>query len=193
MASDLESQPWSEEDRFVAVYATGKIRQFNMALDAIRQAQIPVQTQEESSTGPAHSMPASPTLGPGVFWSLSVPEKALGEAQRVLAELPFPITTIPGPWDLLPDSATPEARADARVAKRILTIGFLAFPLLIIAIGAISLARRETRGGAITMISMGLVLAGIMLGLVWHSRRWSVRHKPSNDPHRKVRAHRRRG
>jgi hypothetical protein len=193
MSSDLELQPWSEADRFVTVYATGRILRFNMALDALRQAQVPVQTQEQSSTGPAYSMPVVPTLGPGVFWSLLVPEKALGEAERVLAELPFPITTNPGFWDLLPDSETPEARADTRAAKRILAVGFLAFSLLIIAAGATSLAHGDNRGQAISLIGIGLVLGGITIGLAWHSRRWSERHKASNESHRQVRAHRRRG
>lgn len=193
MASDLELQPRSEEDQFVAVFTTGRILRFNTALDALRQAKIPVQAEEESGTGLKLSMPVVPTQGPGVFWSLLVPEKAVREAERVLSELPFPITTKPGAWDFLPDSESAEARADATAAKWILTIGFLAIPLFIIAIGATMLARGQDRVDAIGAIGIGLVLAGIILGLVWYSRRWSRRHKTPKESDRQVRADRRGG
>jgi hypothetical protein len=110
MASDLELQPASQEDRFVAVYTTVKILLFNMVLDTLRQAQVPVQAHEETGTGLKLAMPVVPTQGPGVFWTLSVPEKALGDAQRVLSELPFPIGTNPAPGIsfLIPKPRKPE-------------------------------------------------------------------------------------
>src|SRR5262249_14378893 len=177
MASDLELQPASEDVRFVPVYTTGRILRFNMALDTLRQAKIPVQAHEETGTGLKLVMPVLPTLGPGVFWTLSVPEESLDEAQQVLSELPFPISTNPGPWDFLSESETAEARADAAAAKWILAIGFLAIPLFFIAFGTIALIRRADRDDAISMIGIGLLFAVIILGIVWQSRRWSARHK----------------
>jgi len=112
MPVDLELHPESQDEQFVAVFTTGKIVQFEMALDVLRQAHFPVLTQENTGTGMKLSMPVAPTPGPGVFWSLSVPEKALGDARNLLSELPFPITTNPAPWDFLPDSTSVEARAD---------------------------------------------------------------------------------
>jgi hypothetical protein len=189
MESDLELKPESEEDRFVAVLTTGRILRFNMALDTLRLAQIPFQAQAETSTGLNLAMPVMPTQGPGVFWSLLVP----GEAQQVLSELPFPITTNPGPWDFVPDSETAEARADATAGKWILAIGFLAIPLFCLAAVLNYLVRGGNRDDGISLLGIGLVLGAIIVGLIWHSRRWVQRHKSSDDSNGGVRARRRPG
>ena len=180
----LELHPGSEQDRFVAVFTTGKIIQFNMAIDALRQAHIPVQTQENTGTGMQLSMPVAPTPGPGVFWSILVPEKALGDARQVLSELPFPITTNPAPWDFLPDTTSEEARADARAGKWIMAIGFLALQLYLIVIGGAWLALGRDRDIGLGMIASGGVLGAIVVAIVWHSRRWSKRHGTSSGSHR---------
>src|SRR5262249_31503770 len=103
------------------------------------------------------------------------------------------ISTNPGPWDFIPDSETAEARADATAGKWILAIGFLAIPLFFIALGTIALVRGPSRDDAISMIGVGLLFAGIILGIVWYSRRGSPRDKLPNDSHSEVRAHRGRG
>ena len=66
MATDPEFDDEPEETRFVAVFGTGKIIQFDMAVDVLKQAHIPFQTQEVTATGMRLSMPLAPTPGPGV-------------------------------------------------------------------------------------------------------------------------------
>ena len=136
MTSDSEFEPVSDELRLATVFVTGKIIQFDMAVDALKQARVPFQTQEETGTGMKLSMPVVPTPGPGTFWSILVPEKVMPDARQVLSDLPFPITTNPGPWDFLPSRLSEEALADARGQRWILSIGFLLTSAMIIALGS---------------------------------------------------------
>src|SRR5262249_51749164 len=112
MTSDPEFEPESDEIRLATVFVTGKVIEFDMAVDALKRARVPFQTQEETGTGMKLSMPVAPTHGPGTFWSIRVPEKALSDARQVLSDLPFPITSNPGPWDFLPPRLSEEALAD---------------------------------------------------------------------------------
>jgi len=65
MPVDLELHPESQDEQFVAVFTTGKIVQFEMALDVLRQAHFPVLTQENTGTGMKLSMPVAPPPGQG--------------------------------------------------------------------------------------------------------------------------------
>jgi hypothetical protein len=165
----------------VTVFVTGKLIQFDMAVDALKQASIPFQSRVETGTGMKLAMPVAPTPGPGTFWSILVPEKALAGARAVLSELPFPITTSPGPWDFLPPAMSEEARADVRGQRWILAIGFLLLSAIIIAIGGVQLAigGYRDRGGAFVLIVSGAVMMAIVGGLIWHSWRWLERHPES--------------
>jgi hypothetical protein len=178
MRSDPEFESGSEEIQLVTVFVTGKIIQFDMAVDALKQARIPFQSQEETGTGLKFSMPVAPTPGPGTFWSILVPEKASAGARQVLSQLPFPITTSPGPWDFLPPETSEEARADVRGQRWIFSIGFLLFSAIPVAIGCMQLATggHRDRGDAIAMIVTGLVMMAIVGGLILHSWRWLERH-----------------
>ena len=124
MTSDSEFDPESDEIRLTTVFVTGKLIEFDMAVDALKRACVPFQTREESGTGMKLSMPVAPTPGPGTFWSILVPEKALPDARHVLSDLPFPITTNPGPWDFLPPRPSEAALADARGQRWIISIAF---------------------------------------------------------------------
>ena len=88
MTSDSEFEPESEEIRLATVFATAKVIEFDMAVDVLKRARVPFQTQEETGTGMKLSMPVAPTPGPGTFWSILVPEKALPDARQVLSDLP---------------------------------------------------------------------------------------------------------
>lgn len=178
-----ESQP--DEIRLVTVFVTGKLIEFEMARDVLNQSGIPFQTQEERSMGLKLAMPVAPTPGPGTFWSLLVPEKAVADANRALAELPFPITTTPGSWDFLPPAATAATRADVRVQRWILSIAFLSLSVAIIMIGIVTLAsgRDRDRTEGLTMIISGAVMLAIIVAIIWSSWRWLEKH-PENGDHR---------
>ncbi len=183
MTSDSEFEPESEEIRLATVFATSKVIEFDMAVDVLKRARVPFQTQEETGTGMKLSMPVAPTPGPGKFWSILVPEKALPDARQVLCDLPFPITTNPGPWDFLPPRPSEEALADARGQRWIISIAFLLLSAMIIAIGCASLASGRERGDGIAVIVIGMMMMAIVGALIVHSRRWLKRHpEPGENP-----------
>lgn len=175
MTSDSEFEPESGEIRLATVFVTAKVIEFDMAVDALKRARVPFQTQEETATGMKLSMPVAPTPGPGRFWSILVPEKALPDARQMLADLPFPITTNPGPWDFLPPRLSDEALADARGQRWIIALGFLLTSAVIIAVGCASLASGQDRGDGIAVVVIGMVMMAIVGGLIVHSRRWQKR------------------
>jgi hypothetical protein len=176
MTSDAEFKAESDEIRLATVFVTGKVIEFDMAVDAVQQAGIPFQTREETGTGIKLSMPVAPTPGPGTFWSILVAEKALPDAQKVLSDLPFPITTNPGPWDFLPPRSSEEALADARGQRWIISIAFLLLSAMFIALGCAIVASGRERGDGIGVIVIGVVLMAIVGALIVHSRRWLRRH-----------------
>jgi hypothetical protein len=102
----------SSEDRFEPVLITGKPHEIDMAVDTLKQSGIPYQTREETSTGLKLAMPVMRAPGPGTFFSVLVPAKAMPQAQRALAALPFEITTKPGHWDFGP---APAAKQGLRI------------------------------------------------------------------------------
>ena len=177
MTSDSEFEPVSDEIRLATVFVTGKIIQFDMAVDALKRARLPFQTQEETGTGMKLSMPVVPTPGPGTFWSILVPEQALPDARQVLSDLPFPITTNPGPWDFLPSRLSEEALADARGQRWIISVGFLLMSAMIIALGCAAVASGRQRGDGIAVIVMGIVMMTIVGALIVHSRRPLKTHR----------------
>jgi ABC-type uncharacterized transport system permease subunit len=101
----------------------------------------------------------------------------------VLSDLPFQITTNPGPWDFLPSRLSEEALADARGARWIYAIGFLLLSAMIIALGCAILASGRERGDGIGVIVIGMVMMAIVGALIVHSRRWLKRHPdPGKNP-----------
>ena len=171
MMSDSEFDPESDEIRLATVFVTGKVIEFDMTVDALKRARVPFQTREETGTGMKLSMPVAPTQGPGTFWSILVPEKALPDARQVLSDLPFPITTNPGPWDFLPSRPSEAALADARGQRWIISIGFLLLSAMIIALGCAILASGRERGDGIGLIVIGMAMMAIVCALIAHSRR----------------------
>jgi hypothetical protein len=90
---------------FVIVFCTGQLMKFDMAVNALKEAGIAHQVRAETSTGLKVAMPVTPATGPGRFFTLLVPATAEAEARLVLSELPFEVTTNPGPWDFQPTPA----------------------------------------------------------------------------------------
>jgi hypothetical protein len=183
MTSDSEFEPGFDEIRLTTVFVTGKVIELNMAVDVLTRAGVPFQTRVETGTGMNLSMPVAPTPGPGTFWSILVPEKALPDARQMLSDLPFPITTNPGPWDFLPSRLSEEAVADTRGQRWIISIGFLLLSAMIIALGCAILYSGRERGDGITVIVIGMVMMAIVGALIVHSWRWLKRHpEPGKNP-----------
>lgn len=89
---------------FAIVFCTGQLMKFDMAVNAIKEAGVAYQVRAETGTGIRLAMPITPAPGPGRFFTLLVPAGAVAKAQAVLSQLPFEITTNPGPWDFEPRS-----------------------------------------------------------------------------------------
>ena len=87
---------------FVTIFCTGQLTKFDLAVNALKEAGIAHQVRAETSTGLKVAMPITPAMGPGRFFAVLVPASAEAEARVVLSDLPFEITTNPGPWDFQP-------------------------------------------------------------------------------------------
>ena len=71
----------------VVIFSTGQIVEFDMVCDALKQAKLPYFTRQETASGSIVGTSVG-FAGPGVSWLVIVPEPALEDATRVLAELP---------------------------------------------------------------------------------------------------------
>ncbi len=91
-----------KDDRFVIILKTGKRYELDMAINALTEATIPYYTQEDGSSGVRLAMPISTSMGPGIWWTIFVPEKAVSRAQEVIERLPFETKTNPDIWDFGP-------------------------------------------------------------------------------------------
>ena len=90
----------------ISVMRTGHLYKADMADELLKDARVPHHLREESASGMRVAMPAAPSMGPGVWWAVLVPEERAEEARLVLSELPFEITTTPGVWDSQPGGAS---------------------------------------------------------------------------------------
>jgi len=80
---------------------TGQLYKLDMAEAALKDARVPHFTREETVSGMRVAMPAAPSMGPGIWWAILVPEERAEDARNILSELPFEITTTPDVWDCL--------------------------------------------------------------------------------------------
>jgi Putative prokaryotic signal transducing protein len=87
---------------FIAVFRTGQLIHFDWACNALEEAGVPFQRREETSGGIRFAMPAAPATGPGVWWTVLVPENFAEKAHEVLAGLPFENGTQPDVWSFQP-------------------------------------------------------------------------------------------
>ena len=93
----------ASKTKHVIVFKTGKLYELDIATEALKQKRIPFYRELESSSGIRMAMPAQPTMGPGTWYSILVPEIAVDEVNAILAELPFEISTNPDIWHFGPD------------------------------------------------------------------------------------------
>ncbi|KPK95192.1 hypothetical protein AMJ80_05195 [bacterium SM23_31] len=90
----------------VVIFKTGKIFELDMVTNVLQEKGIPFYTQEESLSGIKLAMSLQPTMGPGIWYSVLVPEKAAKDAKFIISELPIDIGTNPDIWDFGPSKVT---------------------------------------------------------------------------------------
>ena len=113
--------------KFVCILETGKLYELDMAANALAEKKIPFYREEVSSSGLHFAMPFQPSMGPGTWFAIIVPEIAVNEARNVLEGLPLEISTKPDIWHF---GASKKDRAGWRIYARITLIG--TFLLLVI-------------------------------------------------------------
>lgn len=92
----------------VVVLRTGKIFEADLAASVLEEAGVPHFRREQSSGGLTFAMPAAPSVGPGNWWVILVPEEAAEEARSILEQLPLDADNEPGVWDFAP---SPQAKS----------------------------------------------------------------------------------
>ena len=108
------------------IFRTGQLYKVEMADSALNEAQVPHFLREETSSGLRVAMPVAPSMGPGTWWVILVPEECADEARKILSELPFEITINPDVLDFQPPG---RSRRAWQIWLRILAIAFFAFVL----------------------------------------------------------------
>lgn len=82
----------------IVIFKTGKLHEIDMASKRLAERGIPFYKQEESVSGLTTAYPFQPSMEPGTWFSILVPEIAFDDAKLVLSELPFAITVDPDIW-----------------------------------------------------------------------------------------------
>ena len=80
------------------VFKTGKLHEFDMAANVLIDEGIPFFKETESSSGLRLAMPFQPAMGPGIWYSILVPDPLIEQARSLLSNLPFEISTDPEIW-----------------------------------------------------------------------------------------------
>jgi hypothetical protein len=75
---------------------------FDMAVDCLKSAGVPIFTSQETLAGLVEALPAMPSGGPGIWFVIRVENQNIGEAKAILDSLPFPTGTDPDVWDCAP-------------------------------------------------------------------------------------------
>ena len=83
-----------------------------MAANALAEKKIPFYRESVSSSGLRFAMPFQPSMGPGTWFAIIVPEVAVNEARNVLEGLPFEISNKPDIWHF---GASQKARSRWRI------------------------------------------------------------------------------
>lgn len=82
----------------ICIFRTGKLFEHDIAANALSENKIPFFKQLESSSGLKLSMPFQPSMGPGTFYNILVPENYADDALKILNELPIDLTDNPDPF-----------------------------------------------------------------------------------------------
>jgi hypothetical protein len=87
-----------ERNEFICLFKTGKLYELDMVGDALQKQRIPFFKQVETSSGLRFAMPFQPSMGPGTWYVILVPENAFGDAKKILEDLPIEVSTNPDIW-----------------------------------------------------------------------------------------------
>ena len=87
----------------VCVLKTGRLHEHDLAINALKDNNIPHYKEMETSSGLRLAMPFQPEMGSGTFYSILVPEQAVSDAKNILNELPIDLTTDPEIWHFRPN------------------------------------------------------------------------------------------
>jgi hypothetical protein len=113
----------------IQIMRTGQLYKLDMADAVLKEAQLPHFTREESVSGMREAMPVAPSMAPGVWWAILVPEECAEDARHILSELPFEITTNPDVWDSQPDGASGRFGVWYRVFA-VLMLGYILYSII---------------------------------------------------------------
>jgi hypothetical protein len=108
--------------KFVCIFKTGKLYELDMAVNALTEKKIPFYREEVSSSGLRFAMPFQPSMGPGTWFAIIVPEVAVNEARNILEGLPFKVSNNPDIWHF---GASKKERAAWRIYAWITLISTL--------------------------------------------------------------------
>ncbi len=73
----------------IIILKTGRLYEADMLADALQKAGVPHYRREEHFSGLQEAMPALPMPGPGIFFTVVVPEVAQADAREILSVLPI--------------------------------------------------------------------------------------------------------
>jgi hypothetical protein len=114
----------NDRTQAIVVFRTGQLFEIDMAANVLKEKGIPHHTREETSGGLTLAMPATPATGPGVWWSLLVPQSFVDTAKKELEQLPFTQGTDPDVWGFKP-------RPKVKLAWKIYAAVALSLPLVL--------------------------------------------------------------
>ena len=96
-----------------------------MAINALKDNDIPHFKQMETSSGLRLAMPFQPAMGPGTYFNIQVPQQFAENAKEILEELPIDVTTEPEIWHF---GASEKCKKGWRLyVWFVLALGFIVF------------------------------------------------------------------
>lgn len=92
-----------ERTDYVVVFRTGKLWEYDLGRDALKEHGIPFFAQTQSLSGVLTALDAAPSQGPGVSWSLLVPPEESEKARELLRSCRLDVEKQPEAWDFSPE------------------------------------------------------------------------------------------
>lgn len=92
----------NEKTEYVVIFRTGKLWEFDLARDTLKEHNIPFFAQTQSLSGVQTAFDVAPSMGPGVSWSLLVPGEGAVQARELLQASRLDVGKEPEAWDFAP-------------------------------------------------------------------------------------------
>ena len=74
-------------ENYVCILKTGKLFEYDMEINALKDSKIPFYKQLETSSGLKLAMPFQPAMGPGTLYKIFVPQIFSDKSKEILDEL----------------------------------------------------------------------------------------------------------